>query len=302
MKLKAFSRAMGAVSALAVMLSVMSPAFVEMTNCFSSSIAYASAESNKQPFRGLTAMQLVNDMGAGWNLGNTLEADGGETAWVNIKTTKEMIDKVAQAGFTTLRVPVRWDQHYTDSDYTIDSDYLQRVEEVVNYGLDNDMYVILNIHHNQLQTKVTTDTAVQQQVCYEISRIWSQVGKYFCEYGDKLIFETNNEPRYQEDWTGNSEYYSCVNLYNEAARSAIRSSGGNNAKRLITMPTYCASADDAKILGWEKEPSDDMIAVSLHAYLPYDFAFEGGGHSDWLASDDAELAALFDRIDRCFLS
>ena len=219
--------------------------------------------------RGLTAFQIVNDMGAGWNLGNSLESSYNETYWGNPATTKEMIDDIAQRGFNTLRVPVRWDDHYTNaSAYTIDSSYMDRVEEVVNYGLDNDMYVILNVHHNDLQHNVPNTDVISA----ELTAIWGQIGKRFKNYGDKLIFEVNNEPRCEDDWTGTAAYYESVNQCNEAARAAIRATGGNNTDRLVMLPTYCASGDYAKAAAWTKNADDDMIAVSIHAYLPFDFA------------------------------
>ncbi|MGN0637333.1 MAG: cellulase family glycosylhydrolase [Huintestinicola sp.] len=260
-------------------------------------------EAASAEMRGLTAFQLVSDMGPGWNLGNSLEVNStDETYWGNPVTTKAMIDAVAAKGFKTLRIPVRWDMHYTDSSYTIDTNYLKRVEEVVNYGLSNDMYVIINIHHNDIQTMVSTDSSTQTRVCNEMKAVWTQVGNYFKNYGDKLIFETINEPRHDEDWGGTSAYYDCVNKYNEAGRAAIRATGGNNASRLIMMPTYCASADAPKVEGWKKLASDNMVAVSIHAYLPFDFAFEGTGHSDWLESDYTSLSGVFATLNSNFIS
>ncbi len=249
--------------------------------------------------RGLSAFQIVNDMGAGWNLGNSLESSDNETYWGNPATTKSMIDKIAAKGYTTLRVPVRWDDNYSNaSTYTINPSYMDRVETVVNYGLANDMYVILNIHHNDLQEKVPeTD-----EISAEMSAVWKQIGERFINYGDKLIFEVNNEPRAGDDWTGNAAYYESVNKCNEAARAAIRATGGNNAKRLVMLPTYCASGDAGKASAWTKNPNDDMIAVSIHAYLPYDFAFNPDGHTEWNDSDLSELKAFFNRMNRFFIS
>ena len=264
---------------------------------------FSSGYSYPTQMRGLTAFQIVSDMGAGWNLGNSLESTDSETNWGNPMTTKTMIDAIAAKGFTTLRVPVRWDDHYSDpSSYTISSDYMDRVETVVNYGLANDMYVILNIHHNDIQCKVSADSSTQAQVKAELNSVWTQIGNRFKNYGDKLIFETINEPRYGEDWMGNSTFYNCVNIYNEAARSAIRATGGNNAKRLVMMPTYCASGDAEKINGWANSSGDSMVAVSIHAYLPFDFAFTGDGHSNWLPSDLTELDNFFQRINTRFIS
>ena len=264
---------------------------------------FASGYSYPTQMRGLTAFQLVSDMGAGWNLGNSLESSDSETNWGNPKTTKSMIDAIAAKGFTTLRVPVRWDDHYSDSSkYIISAEYMDRVETVVNYGLANGMYVILNVHHNDLQTAVSSSTSAQNKISEELAAIWKQIGTRFKDYGDKLIFEVNNEPRCGEDWTGNTSYYKCVNANNEAARAAIRATGGNNAKRLIMLPTYCASGDAAKAEAWSNTSGDSMIAASIHAYLPFDFAFSGDGHKDWQASDLTELSGFFTRMYNTFIS
>lgn len=295
-----FKRTVAAVLGLSMcctsVLALKENAYAADMSEFSSGYHYSTE------MRGLTASQITADMGAGWNLGNSLESENNETYWGNPKTTKKMIDVIAAKGFKTLRVPVRWDDNYSDpSNYTIDSAYLDRVETVVNYGLANDMYVILNVHHNDLQSKVTTDYGKKQQIKDELSAIWTQVGNRFKNYGDKLIFEVNNEPRCGEDWNGNQGYYDCVNECNEAGRAAIRATGGNNAKRLIMLPTYCASADEPKVAGWKKLANDDMIAVSIHAYLPFDFAYEGNGHSNWTDSDYYELQTVFDRLNSTFI-
>ena len=264
---------------------------------------FSSGYSYPTQMRGLTAFQIVSDMGTGWNLGNSLESADSETNWGNPKTTKSMIDAVAAKGFTTLRVPVRWDDHYSDSSkYIISAEYMDRVETVVNYGLANGMYVILNVHHNDLQTAVSSSTSAQNKISEELAAIWKQIGTRFKNYGDKLIFEVNNEPRCGEDWTGNASYYKCVNANNEAARAAIRATGGNNAQRLIMLPTYCASGDAAKAEAWSNTSGDSMIAASIHAYLPFDFAFSGDGHKDWQASDLTELSGFFTRMYNTFIS
>ena len=105
----------------------------------------ASASTAHTGMRDMTSMQIVNDMKLGWNLGNTLDATGGETGWGNPKTTKAMIDKVKEAGFRTIRIPVTWHEHVGAApDYAIEKTWMDRVEEVANYAFDNDMYVIIN--------------------------------------------------------------------------------------------------------------------------------------------------------------
>lgn len=250
--------------------------------------------------RDITAMDLVKDMQVGWNLGNSLEASGGETNWGNPVTKRKLIDTMKTAGFNTIRIPVRWDEHYIDDNYTIDPEFMKRVETVVNYALYNDMYAIINIHHNELQSQANKES--KEKVMAELEAIWTQIATYFKDYGDKLIFETINEPRNGEDWTGNTELYEIVNEYNAKALSAIRSTGGNNKKRLVMLPTYAASSDYSKIIAM-KVPEDDHVAVSIHAYSPYDFALNSapGSQTKFGDKDKAYIDKLFSLLNKTFV-
>lgn len=267
-------------------------------------IATASLVSSKIEIQAATirdAWTITKDMKAGFNLGNSLESEYNETYWGNPATTKAMIDAIHKKGFTTLRVPVRWDDHYTDSNHTIDGNYFSRVKEVVDYGINRGMYVIINVHHNDLQTKVSTEYWQQEQVKYELGRIWDQIANYFKGYNDKLIFEVNNEPRQGEDWSGYTELYDCVNEYNKAALEAIRATGSNNSERLVLLPTYCASSDEPKLAGWKNLTGDQHIAVSIHAYVPFDFAYESK-KTVWTEELHNELKSIFARYQKYFLS
>ena len=106
------------------------------------------------------AQQVVADMGFGWNLGNSLDSYSGtvvgsnigstssETAWGNPATTKAMIDMVKDSGVEIVRVPVTWYEHMDSNTYKIDEAWMNRVEEIVNYVLEDDMYCIINVHHD----------------------------------------------------------------------------------------------------------------------------------------------------------
>ena len=254
--------------------------------------------------RGLTGKEIVADMKLGWNLGNSLESDGGETAWGNPKTKKKMIDEVKKAGFDTIRVPVSWNDHLGEApDYIIESTYLDRVEDVVNYGLANDMYVIINIHHSYEWLQANTES---EKVAKEIFvKIWEQVADRFKDYGDQLIFETMNEPRDGEDWSGHSEAFDIVNSYNAICYETIRQSGGNNAQRLIMMPTYAASADEPKTAPFRlPNPEDQYVAVSIHAYAPYNFAMDTSeaGVTTWGTDQDKRaLENVFNSLKTTFI-
>lgn len=250
--------------------------------------------------RDISAMDLVKDMKVGWNLGNSLEATGGETSWGNPVTKKKMIDTLKVAGFQTIRIPVRWDEHYIDDNYTIDPEYMKRIETVANYALANDMYAIINIHHNELQSQVNEGN--KEKVLQELDIVWTQIAEHFKNYGDKLIFETINEPRDGENWTGNTSLYEITNEYNAKALFAIRKTGGNNEKRLVMLPTYTAGADYNKITSMVI-PEDDHVAVSIHAYLPYNFAFNSniGSQTTFVDSDKKYIDKLFKLLNSTFI-
>ncbi|MDS0525280.1 cellulase family glycosylhydrolase [Clostridium sp. SHJSY1] len=249
--------------------------------------------------RDISAMDLVKDMKVGWNLGNTLESTGGETGWGNPKTTRKMIDEIKNAGFNTLRIPVRWDEHYTDDNYTIDPEYMSRVETVVNYALANNMYAILNIHHNAIQGEM--NNANKDKVIKEGTTIWNQIAEHFKDYSDKLIFETINEPRVGDDWTGTTESYNVINDYNASILPVIRATGGNNEKRLVMIPGYAASSDYAKVSAM-KVPQDSHVAVSIHAYIPYNFAMNtaAGSQTTFGDTDKAFIDKTFRLLDKTF--
>lgn len=243
-----------------------------------------------------TPTEITSKMMPGWNLGNSLDAFGGETNWGNPATTRAMIDKIRSAGFKTLRVPVTWDDFTSGSTHTIAASRMSRVEEVVNYGLANGMYVIINVHHQNGWMAPTQSN--QTAASYRLNRLWQQIATHFKGYDDKLIFETMNEPRVGEDWTGKAEYYAVVNALNASALETIRATGGNNASRLVMLPTYVAGpwAEQTSAM---KLPADKMIAASIHAYVPYNFAMEYPGAAT--LSDTSVVDYVFSNLKTTFL-
>lgn len=226
----------------------------------------------------LTAQQLVDRMGVGWNLGNSLDSavssGANETAWGNPRTTKALIDEVRQAGFKTIRIPVTWTYRTSGyPNYTIDSDWMDRVEEVVNYALDNDMYVILNTHHEG--GNIIPNYANQDNGKIIIEKIWTQIANRFKNYGGNLIFEVLNEPRVEggeNEWGGGTdETRAVLNAYNQLGLETIRKTGGNNEKRKVMIPSYAASVTDTALYGLSI-PNDSNVIVSVHAYTPWSFA------------------------------
>ncbi len=132
-----------------------------------------------------SAQAVIDKMTIGWNLGNTLDCVNCtwlnnkldcETAWGNIKTTKAMIDAVKKAGFNTVRIPVSWNDHI-DSNGKINTEWLDRVQEVVDYAYDNDMYVILNTHHENGWVKL--DASKEKEVKKKFNYVWKQIATRF---------------------------------------------------------------------------------------------------------------------------
>ena len=271
---------------------------------------------------------ILEDMGLGWNLGNSLDATGGsgldtETSWSNPKTTQALIDKVKSLGFNTVRVPVSWGKHVSGDNYTIDSAWLARVKEVVDYCYKNDMYVILNIHHDTKSSESASGAGYYpRSSAYSssekfVTSVWSQVAEYFKDYDYHLIFETLNEPRligtgyewWFNKWSIPSEVkdaIDCINKLNQKAVDTIRNTGSNNRGRLIMCPGYDASIDGATVSGF-KLPTDisgnkNRIAVSVHAYSPYNFAMNvgSGSTSTYTSSIKSELRDLFSTLKSNF--
>ena len=271
---------------------------------------------------------ILEDMGLGWNLGNSLDATGGsgldtETSWSNPKTTQALIDKVKSLGFNTVRVPVSWGKHVSGDNYTIDSAWLARVKEVVDYCYKNDMYVILNIHHDTKSSASASGAGYYpRSSAYSssekfVTSVWSQAAEYFKDYDYHLIFETLNEPRligtdyewWFNKWSIPSEVkdaIDCINKLNQKAVDTIRDTGSNNRGRLIMCPGYDASIDGATVSGF-KLPTDisgnkNRIALSVHAYSPYNFAMNvgSGSTSTYTSSIKNELQGLFSTLKSNF--
>ncbi len=268
---------------------------------------------------GETAMEFVSHMKLGWNLGNTLDStineystpSGAEQNWGCPITTKSMIDLVKSSGFNTIRIPVTWGEKCSGSDFTIDSAWMNRVQEVVDYAIDNGMYVILNIHHDNSQRSNNAyfypDQSHYNNSIKFITSIWTQVANRFEGYDNHLVFETLNEPRLvgnsQYEWNGgNAEARQIVNEYNAAALKAIRATGGNNTKRFVMMPGYAASSS-AVAVNDIVLPDDDHLIVDIHGYAPYEFALNRTGTDQWNQNSGTyEIVSIFETAKSKFLS
>lgn len=268
---------MRAVSLLSVISLVM---LLSSYNCLAgeskSSVASSSSpsvinESMPSNTHGLTAVQLTQKMGAGWNLGNSLDAIGGETAWGNPRVTQQLINSVKAAGFKTIRIPVAWSQFSDADNFVIKANWMSRVEEVVNYALNADMYVVLNSHWDGGWMQPTY--AKQTYVNNRLKIMWAQIATHFQNYDERLIFAGTNEIMVDGDYTPPTvEYYTVQNSFNQAFVDTVRATGGKNATRYLVVQGFNTNIDHT--VNFAKIPTDtvkDRLMMEVHYYDPYNF-------------------------------
>lgn len=267
-----------------------------------------------------TAMQFVEDMKLGWNLGNAFDAIDAnyltdeleyEKAWNGCYTTEEMIQAVKDAGFSTVRLPVSWHNHLVDDNYTISEVWMDRVNEVVDWCIERDMYVILNIHHDSSTEFVYPSEEYEEQSITYITAIWAQLAERYKDYDEHLIFESINEPRlvgHECEWWLNpnnedcKEAVACINRFNQAFVDLIRASGGNNATRYLMCPGYGASPDGALNNGFvlPTDTIENKMIVSVHAYTPYNFALDAGGTDTWSIDNQTDITNMVGFMDKLY--
>ena len=269
------------------------------------------------------ALDFVHNLTLGWNLGNTLDAIdctwlndemAYESAWSGQMTTKEHITAIKNAGFRSIRIPVSWHNHISDSaDYTISQPWLDRVNEIVDYCIDQDMYVIINIHHdNSKEFMYPTSQDLDRSVRY-VTAIWRQVSERFRDYDEHLIFESLNEPRlvgHPNEWwidpdsADCKDAIQCINRMNQAFADTVRASGGNNKARYLMCPGYAASPEgalnDGFVLPKDSAGNDHRIIVSAHAYTPYNFALEYPGTSSWSSANKTDVNNMLGFMDNLY--
>lgn len=254
----------------------------------------------------MTAQQQVSAMNVGWNLGNTLDSYGTwinnvtpqavETAWQNPQTTRAMIAAVHDRGFNTIRIPVTWAQ-FTDDNGNVDAAWMARVHEVVDWALEEGMYVILNVHHDTGEHGsdkvcwIIADTSTYSSVQNRFANLWTNIANEFKDYDNRLMFEGYNEMLdMNNSWnaptTGNGAY-EAVNSFAQLFVDTVRATGGNNATRNLIVNTYVASVDQNVLSNFvlPTDTVDDHLIVEVHAYTPYQFC-SAQGDSSYTTFDD----------------
>lgn len=271
-------------------------AFLAATLTFAGTAYGVTRSASADVVAQLNASQLVADMGAGWNLGNSLEANNNgipsETAWGNPTVTQALIDRVRASGFKTIRIPVSYLGHIgAGPNYTVNAAWLNRIQEVVDYAHSRGLYVLINMHGDGYKTVTGSwlicDAADQTTIKDKYQKVWQQVATRFQSYNDRLIFESMNENFDGQYGNPTQPCYSNINAYNQIFVDTVRRTGGNNASRWLLVPGWNTNIDHTVgsgfVLPTDQNRSSSIpageqrIMISVHYYDPWDFAGQEDG-------------------------
>lgn len=275
--------------------------------------------SSAEELTGMTATEIVSCMRIGWNLGNTFDATGGDPAdvysqeqsWGNPIVDEALMKRVKEAGFNTIRIPVSWYRHVSDDGaYTINPAFMARIKEVVDLAYDQELYVILNTHH-EAWLNVSTLDKDYEKIGVQLAAMWKQIADTFADYDQHLIFESMNEPRMAGtsiEWTGNKAGGEAVNYLNQVFVDTVRTDAkGYNDERALMIPGYAASSSTGMMslitIPTRNGVQAENIIISVHCYNPYDFCL-----SDKMVEFDrtnrqhtSSIDTVFSNLQRLFL-
>lgn len=255
---------------------------------------------------------LMAELGNGINIGNSLDVYGlpvsydsgeellSEKYWGNPAVDRELFRMIREMGFKTVRIPVTWSDH-VDENMTISDTWLARVGEVVEYALEEDLYVIINAHHEQW---LNLDVNRAEEMEQKLRILWKQIAAYFKDCSLHLLFEGISEPRLkdsEEEWTaGTVELREMVNRLNRVFVKTVRDSDGKNRQRYLLVTPYCSQIGAAAISALEVP--DDRCAVSLHLYYPYEFCQKEDDTVQWQEIWGENIDRLFRAVEKHLLS
>ncbi|GIN67372.1 MULTISPECIES: cellulase family glycosylhydrolase [Bacillus] len=254
--------------------------FLLIGTALSGAIPQASGTGwgTKAKAQSVAPQKLLEHMSPGWNLGNTLDAVPTEGSWNNPPVREHTFDDIRAAGFKSVRIPVTWDSHIGSApEYTIAPEWMNRVEEVTDWALERDFYVVLNIHHDSWLW-INRMGNSQQETLEKLGKVWRQIADRFKHKSERLLFEIVNEP------TGMSAYQ--LNLLNREMLKVIRSTGGENDRRLVIIGGLEDNKDE--LLNTFEPPEDDRIVLTFHYYSPWDYVSNWWGRTTWGTAKDIE--------------
>lgn len=262
----------------------------------------AHAESTEKR----SAMQAyVESLGPGWNLGNTFEASGDETSWGNPAVTKEFIDQIAAEGYKSIRLPITWKHRMGDApDYAVQKDFMAHIQEIVDWSLEANLHVIINIHHDSSWVlKMETE---HDEVLARFNTLWIQISGHFKDYPSTVMFESINEPRFSEDWSKDTpKYFEMLDELNTSFYHIVRKSGGNNKTRPLVLPTITSSPTQDRLNELSKtitKLKDENLIATFHYYGYYPFSVNLGGATTFDEKAKDDLVQAFDRAYDTFVA
>lgn len=256
--------------------------------------AISAPKAQASDFTDLNQSEIVSAMGAGWNLGNQLESalngTPSETNWGNPVINEDLIKAVKNAGFKSIRIPVSYLSKIGSAPgYTIDSSWLNRIQQVVNMCINNGLYAIINMHgdgYNSIDGGwLLCNGSDQTTIRAKYQACWEQIAARFKDYDEHLIFESMNEEFDGSYSTPNSTYYSNINQLNQIFVNTVRQTGGNNDKRWLLLPGWNTDIEYTTGNYGFQIPSDNYLSssvasgqkrimISVHYYDPWDFCGE----------------------------
>ena len=270
-------------------------------------IAFLFAFNNMFGFE--TAQQAVDNIKVGWNLGNTLESNGDwiglysdgkpenyETAWGNPITTPELIAAVKNSGFNAVRVPVTWHEHI-DENGIIDAEWLNRVQQVVDYVIQQDMYCVINVHHDAGGGWIRATPECYEENAAKVRALWENIALHFKDYSDKLIFEGFNEMLDREGhWggAGSTEEYKAHNDFNQLFVDTVRATGGNNKQRNLMVQIYSGVCGEGAFENFvlPKDSANGHLIIQVHNYDPQPFTWTSVSYAEptdqWGSQEEKE--------------
>ncbi|PZG09823.1 cellulase, partial [Micromonospora craterilacus] len=250
-------------------------------------------------------MAYVAAMQPGWNLGNSFDAVGAdETAWGNPRVTAAQLDAIRAQGFNSIRIPVTWSNHHGPApSYTIDAAWLNRIKEVVGWALDDGFYVMINIHHDSWQWIHEMPTN-RTTVLNRYNALWTQIAAAFRDASPRLHFESVNEPQFANS-SGDAQNAQLLNELNVNFHRIVRASGGNNATRMLVLPTLHTSADQPRVNELAttiSQLNDRNLIATVHFYGYWPFSVNVAGGTRFDATTQQDLTDSFDRVYNAFVT
>lgn len=253
--------------------------------------------------RVLSPRSVVAAMQPSWNLGNTLDAIPDETSWGNPPATKALFDTIRAQGFRSVRLPVTWSGHQSSTaPYTIDATWLSRVRQVVDWALADGLYVVINVHHDSWQwiSSMPTD---HDNVLARFKATWTQVAAEFRDSPQALLFESINEPQFNNTTDAQGNQY--LDELNTTFHTVVRQSGGNNATRLLMLPSLGSTPSQERMDPLVTEIgslSDPNLVATVHYYGWYPFSVNIAGGTRFDATSQKDMTDTFTAIGNTLIA